>query len=405
MELTYAKTMEDLKEIADKMGKVFSRGSYFTFYKTRMDYQTLDPYFKPEHSRIIKENGEIVSHVSIIEKYVRIEKSVVKMAGIGDVYTLPDYRGKNYSRILMDDAIKYMEENDYPISMLYGIPNYYHKFGYIEVVTNYASFIPTKNTKDVMPTLKIRPYKNSDLEKINELYNEEYKRKTGSIKRVTKSWYKIANPQNTIVVVDNSDTPLGYMTMNTPYGGYTYYPEVVAPNQEIKDTLMAEAVRMASEQVNPEIEFRIAPDNSFYEYLQNFGPKNTSKKFKEGEGQGMLKIVNTVRLFEEIKGELQERINNSKIFNYSGILNLLTDAGDVSFIFENGKLKIKNYKKNNGVSIQTKQNYLVRSVVGFWNVESFLLRSGIDELDKQEIEILNVLFPMDYFFTCEGDYF
>ncbi len=404
MELTYAKTKEDLIEIADKMSKIFSRGSYFTFYKTRMDYQTLDPYYKPEHSRIIKEKSQIVSHISIIEKYVRIGKSVVKLAGIGDVYSLPETRGKGYSRLLMEDAIEYMQENDYPLSMLYGIPNYYHKFGYIESVPNYSTFVPTKNTKDVKPVLKTRAYCESDLEKINELYNQEYASMTGSIRRVPKCWYKIVNPKNTTVVVDSSDNPLGYMISKTPYGSYAYYNEIVASNQEIMTALLAEAVKIALEQINPEIEFRIAPNHRSYHYLQDFGPKNVIKKFKEGDGQGMLRIVTTKRLFEEIKDVFQGRINNSKFLDYTGVLNVLTDAGNVSLKLEKGKIKICESDNKNNL-VKTKQNYLVRLVVGYWDVKSFLVRSGIDYLSDEIVKILEVLFPPDFFYTCEGDYF
>jgi predicted acetyltransferase len=408
-ELTFAKTMDDLKEIADLMSKVYVRGSYFDLYRTRMDYQTKDPYYKPEHSRIIRVAGRVVSHVSIIEKYMKIGRAVVKVAGIGDVYTHPEHRKKNFSRILMEDAINYMKQNQYPLTMLYGIPNFYHKFGYIEAIVEYATFVRTATALDVKPTLPVRPYEPPDAPRLNDLYNATYANKTCAMVREPAHWYKMGDPKTAFVVTDRAGEISGYALFKQPYGAPFYVTEVAAPMPEIEQTILATFVQKARDAVIPEIEFRLAPDHPLWGYLQDFGARNISHVYKEGEGQGMLGITDLLPLFENLRPELEERIAHSRFFTETGGFNIVTDIGEISLHFAEGKVNVREGKQERVPTLNAPQNWLVRSVIGYWDVARLDCRlrtqgknAGIPEALKP---ILEVLLPLDFPYTCEADYF
>jgi predicted acetyltransferase len=408
-ELTYAKTLDDLAEIADLMSKVYVRGSYFDLYRTRMDYQTKDPYYKPEHSRIVRVDGRIVSHVSIVEKRMRIGRAVVKVAGIGDVYTLPDHRKKNFSRLLMQDAIKYMKAHRYPLTMLYGIPNFYHKFGYIEAIVEYATFVPTTATVDVKPVLNVRPYEPSDAPRANELYNATYANKTCAMVREPAHWYKMGDPKTAVVVTDNTGETCGYALFKQPYGAPFYVIEVAAPSPDIEQIIMATFVQKARESVIPEIEFRVAPDHPFWGYLQNFGPRNISRVYKEGQGQGMLGITDLLELFENLCPEFDERIARSRFFADTTGFNIATDIGEIPLHVEQGKVRVEEHKEDRLPTLHVPQNWLVRSVIGYWDVARLdcrLRAQGQSRGIPETLEpLLEVLFPPDFPYTCEADYF
>jgi len=404
MERTFAKTREDLEEIADVMSKVYTRRSYFDFYKTRMDYQTKDPYYKPEHSFIIKVDGKIVSHVSIIEKYMRIGSAVVKVAGIGDVYTLPDHRKKNFTRMLMDDALAYMREHHYPLSMLYGIQDFYHKFGYIEALNEYWTAISTRHLRAYKPVLAVRPFREEDTPALNRFYNEAFSRKTCSMRREEAHWYHIANPKTTIVVTD-ADVVKGYAIFDLAQRERIVVNEAVAPEPKAADTLLAEMGRRAVEALIPEVELHMAPDCAFVERCQAIGVKNTILVPYEGFGQGMLRIMNLLELLQCIQDELSSRLANSRFARHDAEFQIVTDAGSATVTIQNGCVTVSEAAAQVDIErLEVPQNLLVRSIVGFWTIPLLLERSGAEVGDLLR-EVLEVLFALDHPFTCPMDYF
>ena len=56
------------------------------------------------------------------------------MGGIAGVDTNEEHRNKGYSRRVMEDCTAFMTENGFDVAMLFGIPNFYPKFGYATVI-------------------------------------------------------------------------------------------------------------------------------------------------------------------------------------------------------------------------------------------------------------------------------
>jgi predicted acetyltransferase len=408
MEFTYAKSRKDLEDIADMMGKIFRRKNWFEFYKMRMDYQTRAPYFKPEHSRIAKENGQIMGHTSIIEKYIRIDDCVVKVAGIGDVYTHPDARGRHVAAHLMNDAMDYMRKNQYPLTMLYGIPNFYHKFGYSEAMADYKVFVPVKHVAQISSSAPLRPSKDSDIPELNRLYNETYKSKTGYMRRVPASWYNIAIPEELFVTTDSGDKPTGYLVYRAVWGSGGYVAEAVAPTEEIRRAILAFYISKARETYQAELEFRMTPDDPFARFLQDFGSRVVARFFAEGEGNAMLGIIDLPLLLKEIKPCLEKRLVYSPLREIKGGVNIVTDmAGKAAVLFDQGKIKIQGKIQKGLPTLETSQTLLTRSIIGYWSSERLMerVKSAGFKLPPELSPILVALFPEKTPFTSEPDYF
>ena len=82
--------------------------------------------------RIIRENGKIKGCVCIYPAHIQWDDAVLKIGGIGGVSTHPESRGRGYARMLLDDCINVMTEEDYDVSILWGIRKLYQKFGWEE---------------------------------------------------------------------------------------------------------------------------------------------------------------------------------------------------------------------------------------------------------------------------------
>jgi predicted N-acetyltransferase YhbS len=407
MKFTCAKTKKDLEEIADMMGKIFRRKNWFEFYQTRMDYQTKAPYFKPEHSRIVREKGKILAHVSIIEKYLRIEDCIIKIAGIGDVYTHPDARGKHVAFHLMNDAVNYMRKHQYPLTMLYGIPNFYHKFGYIESMMDSRIYLAVKHVAKITSKISLRSCQELDVPVLNKLYNEDFRLKTGSIRRAPASWYNITNPKELFVAADSRNRPMGYVILRPGMSGEIYAAEVVAPTEEIRKAILAFYVQKAKDAFMPELEFHMAPDDPYGSFLQDFGARFVSRYFAEGEGSAMLGLINLPLLLKKIKPVLERRLVASPRSTKMKGFNIITDsAGKAALVFDKGGIGITGIRKDLDI-LETPQTYLTRSLIGHWQSERFISRvkEAGGRIPEGLEPILGVLFPVQFPYTNEPDYF
>src|SRR5437867_1539399 len=71
-----------------------------------------------------------ISWLWIVPLTIRIGKASVRMDGIGEVNTREEFRRRGYSRLVLEAAVEGMRQGEAALSMLYGIPNFYPKFGY-----------------------------------------------------------------------------------------------------------------------------------------------------------------------------------------------------------------------------------------------------------------------------------
>jgi predicted N-acetyltransferase YhbS len=107
------------------------------------------PGFNPDDCFVIDgKDGEIAAHLMLIPRAVRFGDSVLPAAEIGVVGTLETYRGQGYATALMERAIQRMAERGDAVSIIFGIPNFYERWGYDYAVglylTSYESSIDTE---------------------------------------------------------------------------------------------------------------------------------------------------------------------------------------------------------------------------------------------------------------------
>ncbi len=409
MELTFAKTKTDLEEIADLMAKTFVRRSYFDFYQQRMRYQTEDPWFKPEHSRLIRENGKIVSHVSIIEKPVRFGPAVVKLAGIGDVCTHPNARGKGYAQILMEDALHYMKEHGYPLTMLYGIPNFYHKFGYIESVKDYKLLLDTNKALKVTGSYRVRPWREGDLPAMLKLYQDNFQDQILTVVRTTAYLRRLlTEPKRIILAVDDTDQPVGYAHVWDDITRQYVVNEAAAANLAAAQTLLHAILAQAPQPLAPALEIRMSPRWPFVRQLQHLGSETKIRAYGEGEGNGMLAIINLQQLLAKIKPLLNQRLQQSEFLNLSKPLTLATEQESVTLSFKQGeviKVEASRPQSRVGLLVQANHRYLVRNLVGYWSIDELLTLTNARVSDDHCRCLLAVLLPETEPFMLPLDYF
>ncbi|HEX3053109.1 MAG TPA: GNAT family N-acetyltransferase [Aggregatilineaceae bacterium] len=184
-------TADDWPIVADLGAQIFARGEgYDNHYKAWMNNLS-DPWFRWEQTYIGLIDGQIVSHVSYMDRVLRYGRQAeFRFGGISGVITRPEYRGRGYAAEVMKAALRGIEGEKYHLTLLDGIARYYDQFGYVTIW-------PTRTTKFTIKDLlrveddgagyRVRAYHPDDLPALLALYEAEWGNRPCFIPR-TAEW-------------------------------------------------------------------------------------------------------------------------------------------------------------------------------------------------------------------------
>src|SRR5215212_7451757 len=100
---------------------------------------------------LLQLDGRQVSRVVIVPMLMRIGAAVVRMDGIGGVGTEEAYRNRGYSRRVMERCVEKMRAGDAALAMLYGIPDFYPKYGFATTGPAYVIGLPLDDEAGAAP--------------------------------------------------------------------------------------------------------------------------------------------------------------------------------------------------------------------------------------------------------------
>jgi predicted N-acetyltransferase YhbS len=89
-----------------------------------------DPGARPEQSRVVLVDGEIVSHIRLYDRWQRVGGVPIHVGCVGDVCTLPEHRRRGYCRALLEDALAYWDTHDTDLSMIVSGVGVYERCGW-----------------------------------------------------------------------------------------------------------------------------------------------------------------------------------------------------------------------------------------------------------------------------------
>jgi predicted acetyltransferase len=132
----------------------------------------------------IEEQGEPVAQLAVGDYQMNVGGTYVRMGGIAEVVAHPGHRGKGYGASLLRRVVSQMRQDGYPISILFGIPDFYHRFGYVVVLPSYTVTVTTRNAERLgAGNADVRPATPEDAPALLQLYREANATRTGSLQR------------------------------------------------------------------------------------------------------------------------------------------------------------------------------------------------------------------------------
>lgn len=134
-------------------------------------------------------DGQNVSHLEIVPLTIRVGAATLRMDGIADVATESQHRQQGYARRMLQATVDYMRERDAALTMLYGIPDFYGRFGYATAGPDHLARLKATAGAPALPDgWSARPIVDTDLPHLQRLYAAGTARASGAAVRGATSW-------------------------------------------------------------------------------------------------------------------------------------------------------------------------------------------------------------------------
>jgi predicted acetyltransferase len=361
---------------------------------------------------------------------MRIGSAIVKMGGIAGVGTNEEHRMRGYSRLVMEESTRYFTETGHDVAVLFGIPDFYHKFGYVSALPVTTLTVKVKDALLTLPYWEgkapaapdmefgrslalppVRPLQDDDWGAVLDVYNDNHRTRTGTLLRWRETWqgyphgteWRVKKVE-TFVVENAEDEIIGYVAFDDVddacrVGDLGYATPAVFP------TLLQVMVEQAQRRNAEEFEVKLPPDHPFVLFCRHCGGAvRTVYQFNRG---GMARIIHLRSLFEKLTGLLTERLTSQWVHGsmnqWSGGLELQTDLGAVTLEIGDGRVRLSDDATVRW-SVSLPQMQLTQLVMGYRSVGDVTLDDNVD-VSPDVAPLLDALFPVGHPWMAIPDWF
>lgn len=268
------------------------------------------------------------SRLIIHDLPMHVDESVLRMGGIGGVQTLPALRKKGYARLMLSAAVQHMDETGFDVSVLFGIHNFYHRYGFITSLIDSRLTMPTRlaeavgqelaltpSAAAISPARHLRPYQpERDLGPVLELYKAKNSHRTGYLDRQPSTWWGFrlgstwGRQTEVFVLVEGEglfEKVVGYLTLDRNDEEVTV-SEAEADDERGLDFLIGHLGRLAVERRVGQITFFLHPESDLSRRLRYYGCEiTTTYAFDRGS---MARVINLERSLRKLLPVLDQRL-------------------------------------------------------------------------------------------------
>ena len=355
----------------------------------------------------LKIGDQTVSRLTVLDLKMRIGRAVVRMAGVAGVWTHPEHRMRGYARRVIEDALSYMAEEGYDVSLLFGIPDFYNKFGYASVLPDCRVSIATADAKRAEPPrgLTIRSLAEADFPEVLAIYETNNYRRTGTVVRDPGRWRGFtkgtdygAKPLS--FVVESDEGVVGYAVYDDAANRLDV-AEVGFKRPEAMPAILRHLAELAESRAVEAINFYAPLDHPFVKFLRRFGCE--ARVVYPRDRAGMGRIVNLRSLFEKLRPELEHRLRESPPTGFRGTLVFETDIGAVPLRVEWRSVSVPS-RAARGLPVKMPQHRLFQLVMGFRGVDELMFDPEC-QIPWEAMPVLRALFPEGFPHTWRPDWF
>jgi len=230
----------ELEQVFDVCDAAFSTTSREYFVASVRN----DPDWEPWQTRVLVEDGRVLSTVQIFSRQIRIGQGWVRCGGVGNVATLPAARGRGFASRVMQDVLDALRSRGYPVSVLFtSIHPFYARFGYRKVPMPRWRFQTGKLPK---PAVGVREVGPDDLPTVRHLHERDALQRPIVVRRNQQRWAVLdktpVTPGTTVWLM--TEDGQGYIRVGQwDDRPFVFEVATTGDNVDTFDALLAEAFR------------------------------------------------------------------------------------------------------------------------------------------------------------------
>jgi predicted acetyltransferase len=299
----------------------------------------------------------------------------------------------------MEDSTVLMTEHRFDVAMLFGIANFYTKFGYATALPEQRMVLQTKDAQEAVQSYRVRKFEMRDAPKVLVLYVANNAERTGTVVRHAERWkgFKMGSSfrerADALVVLDEGNEVIGYFVCDDTQAHCTL-AELGFQDRTIFETI----VRFLADRANcigrEEIECSLPADHPFAIFCRRYGCRITIR-YPKNSG-GMMRIINQSSTLEKIVGELGKRLQRSAQFSqWCGNILISTDLGQDCLEIDRGCVERTTTNTSAGYRLEIRQDQLIQLMMGRRSIEDLAVDADVS-VDAEIIPVLETLFPIGY---------
>ena len=358
---------EELRKAIDLMARTHIHGDAPAM-RWLEDCADQYPGYRREHTRIAVRNREVLGELRLTTDTIRIGEARLKMGGLGWVATASHYRRRGVCRQLIEDTMYYMREHSYHVSMLFGIMDFYHRFGFTTCLADYAVIVDSTEALTFENPFKEHIAKPGDVAAIQKLHNVNDRgavcsliRSSGHIRNKRGRWSEWR------VLKDDQGKLMAYYVAR-PDGDTLHVHETGVDRLGVCAAVVASAGRFAEQEGCVRVRFHVPPSHVFARFLTQF--RSVHEARLDRNGGGMMAFVNIAETLESMIPEWELLIARSAVRDLHTECTLLVNGAAHRIRSHRGAVDISSTAGPSKVSLSPVE--LMHLVTGYRYPEDLL---------------------------------
>jgi len=322
------------EDLIDLVAKVFGGNNFYRFRDYCRRGYILNSHYDWDVSRIGLLDGRIVTHYGVWGYRMRIGTAEVRTAGIGAVATDGDLRKRGLMAPTARASVGAMRAAGYDFSILFGIDDFYYRFGYVRAWSDTVYVVKTADLPAGRPASRLHRFAPRDRDDLRRIYEREHAGMTGTAVRPT--YPRDAHPgrYEGHLWTDAKGRTAGYVLTGRLGAAF----ECVEAGGDIEESLRVVAA-LARRAGADEVRFATFPHASGIARRLRRGNCRAETHHRR-RGGCMVRTVNLAAALEKMRGELGRRLRASRLAGWRGNL-LLCDAREkVTLAIDRSRVRV-----------------------------------------------------------------
>jgi len=297
--------------VVDLTGKTFGQPYWGWLTYCREVYFDAGPY-DGSASTIGLLNGEVVTHWGVWGFDMRVGRARLRVAGIGAVSTHGEMRKRGLMARTIAAAVPAMRDAGYDLSVLFGIPDFYGRFGYVRAWVPQAYVVSVGDLPTDRPAGRLRRIAPRHRDDLARLYNATHRGLTGTAVRPT--YLRRDKSYRGHLWTDAAGRAAGYVFTRARHGHFDVYDQAGDAAQ-----VLGVVRHLARRAGRREVRFSdLHYDGALARRLRRGSCR--LEAYYSRSGGTMVRTLNLASALGKMAGELSARLRGSHLGGWRGEL-------------------------------------------------------------------------------------